>query len=803
MTKAVRYISTRPFGSVLVSSLAQLILLGSLATCGWSQPKQDKPEDPFVAQHNRAVRQNPEGASFTLRILGDRGDKAQFRQGEIISVGYSFTSSLRKTYVLDGMQQDRSGRVDLDKFFLDHREGVVDPLGDYMHPGSSMGGIGYEATLGRKPETLIFDLNQWLRFDKPGKFRLYVTARRIQKKGEKTFGNPAEVTSNIVEFEILPRDAEWEEQEFQKIMRLLDSPAEPIDPILGCHRLRYFNTEAAAREMIHRYGAPLDDCDFEYFFGLIGSRHRAFVVREMERRLEAPDQIVSGGYLNLLSHLAYFLQRKDTFPEEWPRDEQRVKAFNAAWQNRLETLKKLEFQYIERLLPALAHKQGKARAIGAHTLLELLLGEWLQGVKTESTALRRGDEIDPEIIKKLRAEIITLFDELPARIQMSLLYSRWKQLADPSMTPVLRRILDARNEKQVNEYSYPIKELRETALRRFYALSPDEGRKLILEEMRRPNSRVDFATLRILKDQTLPELEEILVENLEKARSDDSDRAYLFSSLIERYATASVLPRVRAIYADKGDARSCRYRSSLLAYFLRVNPELGIDLFKQDIAARGSGSQPRCVPGLTEVAKLRWRPELEAIAIERLDDPNPKVVADAASMLGQYGSPATEGPLWRRLEKWVQEWKGRAEELMKEYKHDHPNIWHREAGRALRQALFHSPAWLIDREKLEKLRQSCLDKDELRQFDMSVKELTDNIQITFSPGNDGWGNAQVAHYQCDSFSALKEKIKQFPEGLTFIWSSYGEDRPAAEQVFSELKVFLEEKGMKLEKRKSQ
>jgi len=47
------------------------------------------------------------------------------------------------------------------------------------------------------------------------------------------------------------------------------------------------------------------------------------------------------------------------------------------------------------------------------------------------------------------------------------------------------------------------------------------------------------------------------------------------------------------------------------------------------------------------------------------------------------------------------------------------------------------------------------------------------------------------------------KLSQFPKNTTFIWSSYSQDQSAAERVFSELKSFLEEKGMKLEMRKAQ
>jgi hypothetical protein len=360
------------------------------------------------------------------------------------------------------------------------------------------------------------------------------------------------------------------------------------------------------------------------------------------------------------------------------------------------------------------------------------------------------------------------------------------------MLPIVRRILSA---NPANISPNEGVQLRNLALRRLYELAPDEGRKLILEELRRPNPSVNAATLGLLPDETLPELDETLVENLEKRRGD----LFVLSQLIERYATASVSPRVKAFYSDKAGQWACSIQSSLLAYLLRTDAAMGIELIKQ--AAR-SKEHTRCyVSLLTEVAKLRMTPELEELAIEHLDDPDPEVVIQAASTLGQYGSADAEKPLWQRLEKWLQEWKGRAEELPKNFDSSHPNFWHKQVGPALRHALSQSPAWLIDREKLERLRQSCLDKDELQQFNFQAGELSGEISITFQPGYDGWGYAQVAHYNCNSLSALKMKLGQFPKNTTFTWSSYSQDQEAVEQVFSELKTFLEGKGMKLEKRK--
>jgi hypothetical protein len=677
---------------------------------------------------------------------------------------------------------------------------VVDPLRDNL-PGAG-GGISSNPTLSEKPHTMTFDLNEWFRFDQAGKFRLYVTAPRVLKKRERNFGAGAEVTSNIVEFEILPRDDEWAEQELRAITGLLDSSDPNIDRRAVCRRLRFLNTEAAASEMIRRFGAPLDVCGYEYTVGLIGSAHRAFVVKEMERRLVAPDQPVPGGYLHTLSHIAAVSRQKERLPSraEQPKDEQQAKVVAEAWRKQWDSSQKLQADYAERLLSDLPRKQGKARAITTHTLLEMLWNNRFQSGQARLNDLRQAGGPNPEIIKKLAPEIIAVFDDLPANIQTGLLGYRWKQLADPAMLPVIRRIL---NDKPANDRSYESRELRGLAIRRLYELAADEGRGLIIEEMRRPYPSVGFATLRLLPDETLPQLEETLAENLEKSRSGESGSVEVFSSLIERYATASVLPRVRAFYGDKVGQRGCSYQASLLAYFLRVDPAMGIDLVKQELAARGPEYTHCYASILVEVAKLRMTTELEALAIEHLDDPDPEVVINAASMLGQYGSAEAENPLWQRLEKWLQEWKARTEELPKNFDSNHPKFWHKQVGQTLRQALSQSPAWLIDREKLERLRRSCLDKDELQQFTYQAGDLSGEIHIAFHPGDDGWGNARVAHYQCNSLSVLKEKLRQFPEGVTFIWKSYGRDQALEEQVFSELKTFLKSKGMKLEKRKEQ
>src|SRR5262245_42257672 len=153
MANAKRYITARPFG---ISLVLLFFLLCPLTVIGQSEQKRDRTEDTFVIQHREATRKNPEGVSFTLRLEGDR---VQLKPGEVVHVEFSFSSDLPETYELNGATYDRGGRLNLDKYFLDHKNGVVDPLRDYR-PGAG-GGLSSNPILGEKPHKMSFDLNEW------------------------------------------------------------------------------------------------------------------------------------------------------------------------------------------------------------------------------------------------------------------------------------------------------------------------------------------------------------------------------------------------------------------------------------------------------------------------------------------------------------------------------------------------------------------------------------------------------------------------------------------------------------------
>jgi len=73
------------------------------------------------------------------------------------------------------------------------------------------------------------------------------------------------------------------------------------------------------------------------------------------------------------------------------------------------------------------------------------------------------------------------------------LATNWKQIASAAMLPILRVLYE-----QSSEGNYEFGELNDLALRRLYELAPEEGRRLIIAEMRRPDSRVGLQSFSVL-----------------------------------------------------------------------------------------------------------------------------------------------------------------------------------------------------------------------------------------------------------------------------------------------------------------
>ena len=752
-----------------------------------------KASDPFVRENGQKRAQNPTGLNFTIRIKDNR---TQFRPGEIVRLELNFSSSVAKTFVLNDRRYDHSGRLDIDDFVLDNREGTADPLYDYFNSGlfGFMGGGGSGMPeLSDKPEVVIAELNEWFRFDKPRHYRLYVVSGRVGKRTpeDRYGGQNLTAVSNIVEFEILPADEKWASQQFAEATAALGKRGGDHRP--ACRTLRFLGTAEAAGEMVKQFRGSDAGCDGEYDFGLISSPHRDLVIRAMERALISPEHPVTSSFIRVLALLAFTVQAP-VLPRYPEGNDARIKQWQALLEQRRHSYEQVELNYLRELVTAMPQKQEEARGISLQTLVDY------------KESFQKNDSAQ---FNSLMTTMPDVFGRLPLEAQVRLLTYQWEPLATNAMLPVLRQTYEQPGNAKD---PYRLSELRSIALLRIYELSPEEGRRLILGEIRRPKPRVKLATLGSLPDQTLSELDDVLAANLEESRQPNgTGDTEAISELIERYATAAIAGRVQAVYESPGVGQwACRIQAALLAYMSRVDPQSGSELLDKALAARGKQFS-RCYPStLSDVAHLHMSAELQEAAYKALEENDPEMVANAAGVLGQFGTAEAEEKLWRRLERWHEQAESRAEDLRKQ----NPGIPAMGASvlsgeitieQALRTALSYGQGWLGDPEKLKRLRPLCLSDSCLTDVDNITRSWNHDIGIGLSSNQHSHYLISVAQYQLNSIEALKQKFLKFPQGTAFIWhkSTNLDDEPGEPQTFLQVKSYLGDHGMKLEREPQQ
>lgn len=778
--------------------------LATLENLSTSSPQdQRKQSDTFLLQNEQRRAKNPDGLIFSLRL---KDKQTRFYAGEIIPLELSFSSSIDGRFVLDNAGYDRSGRLDIDSFILDHSDGTVDPLEDYFHSGLFGfigGGLRGMPELSEKPVIITAELNEWIRFDKPGRYRLYVVSSRISPKRnpENPFRKEnSAVVSNVVEFDILRADEKWANQKLREALAALErkeadrkaAPASPdADRRAACRTLRFLGTVEAASQMVRRFSGNDTDCDFDHDFGLISSPHRDFIIREMERVLRSPEHAVTTSFIRTLSLLA-FSTRVTAMPDYPVGNDEQIKQWQAQIEQRRHTYNEVALEYLRQLVAVVPQKHDRARARSLQTLLD-----YQETLK--STDLTES--------KNLLSTLPDVFGLLRLEAQTRLLAYQWKPIASAAMLPVLRGIL-----KQADNKTNEQRELRSVALRRLYELSPGEGRQLIIEEIGRPNPRVQEGVLRSLRDENLAELDEILATNLEQAHGPNGrGNAEAISDLVERYATSAILGRVRAVYEGPGVGKwACRIQASLLAFILRYDPATGGELLNRALTARDKGLSRCYTSTLIDVAALQNSPEVEDAANALLQESDPEIVSEAARVLGQYGSADAEERLWKRLEKWHAELQSQAIAI----RHENPGLPEYGSSRlsgealieqALRGAISHGKSWLSDPKKLTRLQGLCLTDGCRNELDRMISSWNRDIHFRLGSFEDRPYYISVAHYELNSLEGLKQKLIQFPKGTLFTWQTSVADGDISreQEIFQQIKSYLEEYGMKLERETKQ
>jgi hypothetical protein len=715
------------------------------------------------APAHTSVRVSPADVKLTIRT---QGNQSAFHIGEIIPLQLVFTSVSPGKYQIDTASYDRSGRLNEETFVVEPKSAWDDPLDLYFRSYSAFlgGGLRGSKLLSNEPTLILLELNEWVRFRSPGRYRVRVVSGRVFAAAP-TAGSVASlsVPSNELELTIIPATKEWQESALKAAVNVLNaskpSPgtaSDQADPRRQAVKtLRYLGTEGAARQMAHRLSGS--EWDWDLTAGLVGSTAREAGLQEMKKLLRDPNFPVTDRFLSAMSVLSLPEDSVEKIPEL--REE-------------------AESQFRQELISAIAEKRGPALAISTNTIVE--------------EAAIRSRPLPAELKRTLTQQLIATFDKLPIEKQAELLQYRWSALDHREMLPLLRRIAmryqDFPELRQMDAYQF--NNASAAALKHWYEMAPDEARPIIIKEILRPKPRFNANVLGILPDKELPEVDQTLVDNLSPRQ--DLDLLGNVATLIHRYSTQAVEPEITAFINQTLGKFACAVQEPLLAYLLRVDPEEARPRLEEAMAAKGEGFSQCNHSLLPEVAKLQNHSMLQEIAIKSLDDSDPQIVGSAAAYLMEYGSNAAEDALWSRFTAWSEQWKGQEQELLYGKGSDGQN--EAGAGSNLLQALASGQGWLADETKLRRLVDMSIGPQQRQQAEQYLGTWRSRpwyIQVISLDE----GRFEIMQYHARSIEAAREKLLQFPRGSTFQWSGSGQE--GDDKVFQDLSNFASQHELKV------
>lgn len=608
---------------------------------------------PIIVAGLLAVAAVAAGQPVALQI--ETPSRAQFRMGEEIELKLTFEMNSDAADAGSGrpgwmtMMFQGHGRsvlgIGRNRFVVSPQAGTRDPWEYRLHEGIVYSGPG-GMSFGDKTTDVNVDLNQWVRFERPGHYMVYAQCHMTGPGNQ-----DVEMESNRIEIDIVDADAGWQAQELANDVEVLNAMQSKVDSqsfearMDAAQRITYLDTPGAIREMARRLGTADVQTAQIFAEGLRSSQHGVEAGVALKELLRDPSEPVSPIFLRTLAGL-----------DKTVKDAQSV------------------------LAGVIEQKQGAAKAISIKTLLD--------GMPSEPAPA------------KLRAEIAGLFQELPAGQQSELLNYQWKKIDGPEMIPVLRQIRESAP-SVLRQPRYPEDSLFASAVERLYELDTDRTRGLLIEEMKRRDPRLPYHTLAMLPDATLPELDPILLDNLQHNGGA--------GQLIARYATHSIFDAVREYYAQRDAEMRSRVTTNpniaapacepaLVAYFLRVEPAWGEKVLRETLAER-SYTMGRCwLMILGETAVYYSGAAWEKVAIDALGDGAVPVKIDAVRSLGQHGSPDSKEAVMAAFRYWRQWWET----------HGQPNEENLRLEQAFVEATTRPKNWTPSDSDLAEIHDLCL-----------------------------------------------------------------------------------------------
>jgi len=691
-----------------------------------------------------------------LEVVTATGQKT-FHVGERIALKLTFTSPNDTQYAIAPWSNGRGGEFDFERFEVSPSAGWSDPLTTYFAQDFLREGHGWSwpLLLKSKPVDIAIDLNQWVRFDDPGVYRVRVVSHRVSGVDG--------LESNVIELQIVPASAEWQDATLKGILPQLNSSGAASEGAIA--ELRYLGTPAAidvmTGELRERYTFIATECSM----GLLGlpSSMRDLAIASLNRRLEEPDFPISPLFFRTVS----LLHVSSGATAESVR--QQRQAFDAVlWQI---------------LFSSISKKEPMARAETAQTLLG-----YGRNISTP--------EIKSEMASLLSASLLNLDD----RSQIDDLRQHWDLLRSPGIVPALQ-ILVKRPTANYGDAAlgpYSSEDLKSAAFKRWYELDPAGARNEILAQIGSAAPPLSSKALTFLPVEPLPQFESLWTEAF--VRSPDQLQRDALGSLLVKFGTGAATSQMVLKLNQPPGPYSCMSRAMALAYLVRFSPEDARPLLKREIATSEAGCNYYLLRWISEQATGRV---LNEVALEALNDADPSTVLDALGYLKSYGTKPDEEPIWDRYVKWTQKWSGKADILERPEPEPGP-CGEVCMGEELGVTLISGQGWFADRTLISRVLHGCVGKRVCERLKDVARSAAPPYQVILPDTADPQGigvvqSYNVAQYAPMSRDLLDAKINQYPSATNFVLLRTAPVTDDQRKLEDEVQAIFKKNGMSLEK----
>lgn len=609
--------------------------------------------------------------------------KTAYRIGEPIKLILSYTA-VQPGYVVERYYSPR-----FDDVIISPTDGVYDWL-YRLNRLYSYDDVSAPERLSESPVNVEITVNDLVRFDKPGKYKIKVLSRRAwaAQKDDSFRRNPISLLSNEIGLEIKEMTEAEEMAEVKRITNLMDSAQTLPQHQIYKLELDYLTGDVSTVEKIKRFLNPAKFGGVRWLDtgkGLDIARNKELAIKLLEAALRDPDREINDDLIRKLVTLR--LLREDE------RQPSRAADSEQLWQEREPRSLELSRAYYAELLESLPKRSGRSRIFAAYKIFTSL-------PKTDVSSLA---------YTTTKTFLLEKFDELEHSTQSHFLEHFWDKLKTPALIPALEKIL-------ANKEPEPIWSNRANAFKRLIELDQKRARLFVINEIRDPDSLMNPDVLKDLNDEFLPETDDALLAQITALAATDDRRMQLnlqFKlTLAARYATAKIYAELADIYRKHGSRWRLEQSAPLLSYLTRHNDEEAMPLIEELLNKSGDRSGSSIFYYLT---KMGFSAGLEKLLQKRLESDEPEIAGNAAYHLSKHESKENKLLIEKRYNRWLMKWSKRQSEL------ENP-----EANQAVRsepmfqinllEALIRAEKWQLSEAEVSRLKLTCLSENCRRYF---------------------------------------------------------------------------------------